>query len=249
MVSFAFIPHWFNGYSFVVFEFISMLVLFSIAFYSYKLYKFCKNKSYKDLAIAFSLIGIAFIAKLLTNIVVYYKILETQDFGLFTLTLQTMQASTIFYMIGFFFYRFLMLLGFYMFYLIITKSEENTLFTIFFIIITSLFSTNSYTIFYITTLIFTATIARFYMKNYKEKKVQNTKSLSISFGLIAFSQVLFAISQYTEYLYIGGELLQLAGYLVLLRMFMRLIKSGGSKNKKCQKSEQGLKSLTTSLML
>ncbi|MFA5175771.1 MAG: hypothetical protein WC413_00725 [Candidatus Nanoarchaeia archaeon] len=246
MVSFAFIPHWFNGYSFVIFEFISAIVLFSIAFYAYKLYKFCKNKSYKDLAIAFGLIGIAFIAKILTNVIVYYKILETQDFGLFTLTFQSLQASQIFYIIGYFFYKFLILLGFYVFYLAITKSEENTLFTIFLIIVTSAFSNNAYYIFHITTLIFTGTIAHYYIKNYSKNKIKNTKLLAISFALIAFSQVLFTISQYTKYLYIGGELLQLAGYLVLLRVFMGLIKSGGSKNKKCLKSEQGLKSLTTS---
>ena len=52
MIDIVFNPKWFNGID-SIFEGISVIVCILIASYSLKLYKFNKNKNFKDFSIAF----------------------------------------------------------------------------------------------------------------------------------------------------------------------------------------------------
>lgn len=235
MIDIAFNPKWFNGVD-VVFECISVVVLILIAAYSLKLYKFNKNKNFKDFAIAFFIIGAAFLAKILTNITVYYNVLETFDIGLLSFTISSYKSSSIFYNMGYFFYRLLILVGLYLFITIIDKRETNSLFMIYFIAVTTIFSTWNYYIFHATAFLFAGYIAYIYFKSYKQKvcelcdkRVNNIKYPLLAFLVITLSNAIFIFSRINGYIYVIGEYIQLIGYIILLYAFIRVIKYGTKK--------------------
>src|SRR3989344_1676820 len=220
MIDIAFNPKWFNGID-VIFEGISVVVLVLIASYSLRLYKFNKNSNFKDFAIAFFVIAAAFIAKILTNMTVYYNVLETFSVGLLSFTISSYKASSIFYNGGYFFYRLLILVGLYLFITVIDKKETNSLFMIYFIFITTVFSTWNYYVFHTTSFLFAAYISWIYFKSYRktcdlcDKKANNIKYPLLAFLTISLANALFVFMKLNTYIYVIAEYIQLMGYIVL----------------------------------
>lgn len=236
MLDIVFSPKWFNGFD-CIFEFISAFVLILIASYSWKLYKFNKNKNFKDFSIAFFVLAIAFIFKILTNITVYYNVLETYQSGLLSFTISSIKASSIFYNGGYFFYKLLTLFAFYLLIIIIDKREMNSLFIIYFITITTIFSNWTYYIFHTTSLLFVGYITWLYFKSYRQKvcdlcdkKANNIKYPFLAFLVITISNMLFIFIGFNSYIYVVGEYIQLLGYIILLYAFIRVLKYGTKKN-------------------
>lgn len=233
MIDIAFNPKWFSGVD-VAFESISAIVLILIASYSLKLYKFNKNKNFKEFATAFFILAAAFVFKILTNVTVYYNVLETYNFGFLTFTISSIKSSSLFYNGGYFFYRFLMLFGLYLLITIIDKRETNPLFMIYFIAVTSIFSTWAHYIFHTTSFLFLAFISWKYFKNYRDriscelcdKRAKNIKILFLAFSIIALSNIIFIFIRFNQYIYVTAEYIQLIGYVILLYSFIRVIKYG-----------------------
>ena len=235
MIDIVFSPKWFNGVD-IIFELISAIVLVLIASYSLRSYKFKKNENFRDFAIAFFILAAAFIAKILTNITIYYNVLETFHVGLLSFTISSIKASSIFYNGGYFFYRLLTLIGLYIFITIIDKKETNSLFMIYFIAITTIFSTWNYYLFHITSMLFAGYITYLYFKSYKQrecelcdKKVNNVKYPLAAFFIITLANALFIFIKLNSYIYVIAEYIQLLGYIILLYTFIRVIKYGTKK--------------------
>lgn len=229
MLGLEFVPKWFNGYSFVIFEIFSVIALFLISAYSYKCYKFSKNCNNKNLALAFLLIGVSFIAKILTNVIVHYEVIKNIDMGFFNIRVESMQTSNIFFIIGFFFYRLLFLFGLYILYLTISKSQDNIFFLIYFIMITTIFSNSAYYIFHLTALVFAASIAFIYYKNYKNSHKKPVLLLFWSYLLISVANGFFVFSAGNSNIYVVSEIIQLIGFILLLYAFIRTIKKNVKK--------------------
>ncbi|MDD5649544.1 MAG: hypothetical protein PHF86_03890 [Candidatus Nanoarchaeia archaeon] len=232
MLDIVFSPKWFNGVD-CIFEFISSIVLILIASYSLKLYKFNKNKNFKDFSIAFFVLATAFIFKILTNITVYYNVLQTYNVGLLSFTINSVKASSVFYNGGYFLYKLLTLIGFYLLIRIIDKKEINSLFMIYFITITCIFSNWAYYIFHTTCLLFVGYITWLYFKSYRQKtcdlcdkKVNNIKYPFLAFLVITLSNALFIFIGFNQYVYVIAEYVQLIGYIILLYAFIRVLKYG-----------------------
>ncbi|MBU0930001.1 MAG: hypothetical protein KJ623_02930 [Nanoarchaeota archaeon] len=235
MIDIVFSPKWFNGID-SVFEGISVIVLILIASYSLKLYKFNKNKNFKDFSIAFFVLAAAFLFKILTNITVYYNVFETYNLGNLIFTISSIKASSIFYNGGYFFFRLLTLFGLYLFITIIDKKETNSMFMIYFIAITTVFSTWAYYIFQLTALLFSGYITYIYFKSYRQrvcdlcdKRVNNIKYPFIAFLTISISNALFIFIKLNTYIYVVAEYIQLIGYIILLYTFIRVLKYGTKK--------------------
>ena len=231
MVQLAYTPVWFYGKDLYI-DTVGLFVLSLIAFFSLRYYKLDKkNKNYIYLASSFFLIALSFFFKILTNFTIYYKVLETKTFGLFTITYHGIKTSNILFFVGFLAYRLLTLVGLYILYSIYQKrqSKSNIFLIIFFILISTYFSQSAYYIFHLTALIFLALIISQYRNNYKKNRQFTARLLATSFGIIAISQVFFVFASIDNFLYVIAEIIQLFGYLILLTTFVKVLRNAKKK--------------------
>jgi hypothetical protein len=229
MVEVVFSPVWFYGKDIVI-DIVSIVVLFLIAFFSFRYYRLdTKKKNYIYLALSFLMIGISFIFKILTNFTIYYKVLETRHFGLFTFTYETLKQSDTLFFIGFLLYRLLMLFGLYVLYTIYYKqSKSNMLLVFYLIIISTYFSQSAYYIFHITSFIFLVLLSLHLLTDFK-KKPATAKLLASSFIIITISNLFFVFVNLNLLFYVISEIIQLIGYILLLITFIMVLTHGKKK--------------------
>lgn len=234
MVNVLFSPRWFWGID-AIFESIAILATALLAFYAYKLYKFTKKSSHKYFSLSFLMLSLAFLAKVITNLFLYFPGLrKTIDF--FILRYYILSNTNLIYAIGNLAYRFLMLLGLLGIFWVIGKSrEKNKLLILLYFIsaisfisifsaITSYFIFELYPLFHITAALFLAYISYFYYNNYLKKKKDTTFRIFLSFLLIFLSQLVFIFVLIDLRTYVIAEFLQLAGYFLLLYEYSLLTK-------------------------
>jgi len=219
-----FTPDWFLG-SDVIIDGFSFLVLLAFFILSYKDYKSSKNKNALYLGLGFLLIAVAEFATILTKVVLYYDTSFTQTIGQMVVTYHVVNSVDIFYYIGFFFNKFLTLLGLYIIYRIPLKKnrESDAILAIYFILISAFFGTAFYYIFHITALVFIVMIISSYLEVYKKNKSENTKVLLIAFSLLGLSQMIFVVSS-LKICYAIAQIIQLVSYLILLFLIIRILR-------------------------
>lgn len=219
-------PDWFLG-SDVLIAIFSFVVLFLLFILCIRNYKLTRKRSFKYLGVGFFLIAFAELATALTKLVLYYDIPFTQNVGQAIVTYNLISSVDIFYYIGFFFHKLLTLAGFYVIYRLIKKERLSSDFLLmaYFIIVASIFSSSFYYVFHISALILLLMIIKNYWKIYQKNKSSNTKILIISFGLLALSQLIFILSK-LEWFYAIAQIMQLASYISLLILVMRILKHG-----------------------
>ena len=231
MVQVVFSPKWFWGKDIFI-DSIAAFVLILIAVFVTRYYRLKKSRNYLYFAISFYLIALSFLSKILINFTIYYQVLHTQVVGSMQYTQVILKSSEILSMSGLFFYRLLTLAGLFMLYSIYEKqSKANILLMAFFIITSVLFSNEGYYIFYILSFILLGIISNRYYQNYRNNKKKETRMLAASFGIITLSQLFFMIVNFRLYFYVVGEIIQLAGYIVLLITFIMVLSHGRKKNK------------------
>ena len=217
MVTLIFSPPWFYGID-ALFEFFAVLATALLSFYSYKLYSFNKRTSYKYFSFSFLLISLSFIFKIITNMIIYFPVLKQHTIGFFTITYRIVTETNVVAILGLFIYHLLMLLGLFGIYWIIGKSREKNKFLLllYFVVLSAFFSTSSYLIFHITAAVFLVYISYLYYTTYYEKKKTTTYLVFLSFFLLFLSQIIFIFIFLDLRIYVFGEIIQLAGYLLLL---------------------------------
>lgn len=222
----VFTPDWFLTSDVLIdtFSFVILMLLFSLAFRSYKLNK---NKSSLYLGFGFLLMALASIATIMTKLPLYYDTGVTTTIGSAIITYNIVRTVDIFYYLGFFFSRLLFLLGLYVIYKIPYEGKitKDFLIILYLIFVTSLLSNTLYYFHYLTALIFLASIIDNYRKTYKKTKLKTTKILIFGFSLMALSQIIFLFSKLT-YLYATAQTIQLASYVILLTLVVKIIKDG-----------------------
>lgn len=225
----VFTPDWFLA-SDVLIEIFSFVILFLFFYFSVKSYKLSKKKNSLYLGIGFLLIAIAELATIFTKLVLYYDTTFTHQIGRAIITYQIVKSVDIFYYIGFFFHKFLTLLGLYILYRLPLKKKKSrdVFIALYIIIIASLFSQSVYYLFHLTAFGLLVLIINNYYQIYKKNKSKNTKMLIIAFCLLAFSQILFLISQ-VGVLYAAAQVIQLVSYLTLLVLIIRILDYGKKK--------------------
>jgi len=224
-------PQWFYGKDIII-DIVSVCVLLLIAFFSIKYYKIKKNRNYIFLALSFAVLAGSFLFKILVNLNIYYKYIETKDLGVVTTLYQSMKASGKLFITSLFLYWFLTLFGFYILYSIYQKqSMSNFLFGTYLLVILTYIAYPDYKIFHLTLLVILSLITINQARNYLNKKHFATKSVAYSFGIIALSQIFYILVDVNNRFYVAGELIQLIGYVILLITFIMVLRHGRKENK------------------
>ena len=233
MIQLEYGPLWFYIPSIVI-DAISFLVVLAIALVGLKYYKIDKDrKSYLHLSLAFFLIAAAIMFKILNNIPVYYSNFSEQDFGVVNEIVETVRELNIFADVSLSLFVLLDLLGLYFLYNLYepNKNKRMSFLIIYFILLLSYFSLSIYYLFHFTSLILLVLITSMFIQKCSVRANKNTKLLAYGFGVLAVSSVLYMFILVNPMIYVMAELVQLAGYSLLLLALMGILKYGKKKNK------------------
>jgi len=195
MVGIVLTPDWFLGKD-VLIEAFSFIVLAIFSILSVRNYRLNRNRNFLYIGIGFTLVAIAQLATILTRLVLYYDFGPSQAIGQALITSGTVSSVDIFYSLGFFFHRFLTLLGFYIIYRLprTSKSAFDYVLVVYFIVISAFVTNNVANIFHLTAFLILIMIVWKYYEVYQKNNFLNTGILIFAFGILALSQLLFIFS-------------------------------------------------------
>ena len=220
-VTIAFTPQWFHGID-IAFEILIVFISLLIANYGYRIYRFTEEKRYKYFSIMFFLAGMAFIAKILTNFTIYYKVLQTIDYGIITITTTRLYLSDILFAFGFFFYRLFFLSAFFGIFLLY-ESKYSKRFIIFlaYLMLAATFASHyTFFIFHLNAVVLLLMIFSKTYENYANTGSRAAGIVSACFLVLSISQLVFIFSFINTIAYVFGELIQLVGFILLLYVYM-----------------------------
>jgi len=228
-------PAWFNGID-LIFDSIVLVIALLIAGYSWKIYKTTSENKFGYFSLAFGLISLSFIFKLITYGVLYSDFLQVAaDNVVKPLTQGNSLYNDLLYRLGFFIQMSSMLGAWLLIFLISQKSRDRLrrfhelsqigLF-VYLILLLSLVSNFKFEIFYLTSLVILSITVLNYYKNYlNSNKNKNSLMVLQAFFLIFLSQVFFLFVFFWDNFYFIGESLLLLGFLMILYVYRRIIKS------------------------
>lgn len=220
-------PYWFYGID-NFFDIFAVLTTLFISFYSYQLYKFSKKSNYKWFSISLLLISLAFVAKILTNVIIYYPSVAVTTLGCFSVMYRVMKQSNILFILGLLAHRFLMLVGFFGVYWLVSKSREKNKIplTLFLLFAATILSAYVYPAFSMAMVIMLSHIVYYYGITYRKNRNRKTALILCSFALLLLSQIVFIFLFLDSSMYVASEILQSAGYLLLLYSYYLIVKKG-----------------------
>ncbi|MBN2102356.1 MAG: hypothetical protein JW716_05800 [Candidatus Aenigmarchaeota archaeon] len=225
MLTLLFSPKWFYGID-IAFEIISIIVALLISFYSYKLYTISKKKEHKYFHIFFLMIAIAFVFKIMTNFDLYFDVLQTMQIGSIQVQYISKSLSTIYRFGGLFMYRLLTAMFAYGLYMLVNKKRDRRdllLFT-YFIIVLAFLSYYGYFLFHLTMVMLLGFVSYYYYINCKKLHTINSRLVASGFIMLTLANVVFAVVELDLVLYVLAEVLQLAGFCLLLGAFISVIR-------------------------
>jgi hypothetical protein len=216
------------------FSFITVL-LFSIL--CIKNYRLNKNKKFLYLGAGFGLITLAQLIITVVKAVLYYDVSFIGMNGDILIPYNLFNFLTVFYNIGIFAYRGLILLGLYTLYRAPKNIlEKDSLIVLFLITIVTIFSKDIIHLFHITELIFITLIILKYSEIHHKNKSKGTLILMIAFMGLALSSTVFIFAKLMTPIYVVASLVELASYLTLLILIVRILEHGKNNNKKTKQN-------------
>jgi len=225
-------PDWFLGKDILIdsFSFIVLIIFSVLAIRSYKLNK--KNRNLLYLGTGFGLIALAQIACIFTKLILYYDIGPAQAIGQAIITGQFLSSVDIFYYIGFFFHKFLILIGLYIIYRLPQKKIYigDYVLVLYFILLSAVLSEYEgfFYFFHLTAFVLLILIVNNYYKIYKENRFTNTKILITAFSILTLAHLIYLFSK-VEILFAVANIIELISYVVLLFLIVRILKYGEKK--------------------
>ncbi|MBN1274839.1 hypothetical protein JXA12_00900 [Candidatus Woesearchaeota archaeon] len=235
MITLIFSPRWFFGYD-IIFELLGVIVTLLISVHSHRLYRFSKDYTYKFLSLSFFAISASFLAKIATNFALYYQQTVKTAFQELIVKHNLLDKSNLFLQAGYDAHRFLMLLGLFGIYWLVSKSkdyEHQWLFG-YLILVVALFSFSTYYVFHITAAFILFFIARHYHRRCfgKERAAPVGTHLNfLAFSLLLMSQAVFIFIFLNNAIYVIAEILQLAGFIIfLVNMWLLVFRHGKTKD-------------------
>lgn len=225
--SYVFSPKWFYGFDSII-ELIAVIVSVLLVYYSYKCFKLTKEKKYLYFSTAFLSLMIAFIAKITGTLAIYKPAITRTALG--STIHQAFSGLTPYNInaIALIVYFFLMLLGFMILFLIISKltwkNQRVIALFVYFVIIAAWISVIHYQLFYTTIAVLLLLITYSHYQNYGEIKDGKVRFVTIAFGILLVSQGFFVFAIYSSTIYVLAELIQLLGFVYLLIPFILIFK-------------------------
>lgn len=225
-------PDWFLGKDILIgaFSFIVLIIFSVLAIRSYKLNKKKRNLLY--LGIGFGLIALAQMACIFTKLILYYDIGPAQAIGQAIITGQLVSSVNIFYYIGFFFHKFLILIGLYIIYRLPQKKMYigDYALVLYFILLSAVLSEYKefFYLFPLTAFVLLILIINNYCRIYKENRFTNTKILITAFSVLALAHLVYLFSK-VGILFAVANIIELISYVILLFLIVRILKYGEKK--------------------
>lgn len=212
-------PVWFFGYDSLS-ELVSMFITFFIAFYSYRMYRLTQQQKFKSLYFSFLLIGIAFLARSLTNWIIYKEWVTKQLYIGKVIQLYGL------YNFGYIVHIFFMLAAYMLLLLLLwdikNKREISLLFL--FVLLATFFAHSKFIAFHGVSFILLCYLSFEFWKNARKTRHLKPYLVFGSFAVLAISQLAFLFINRLPQFYVAGELIQLLGYVVLLFALLAVFK-------------------------
>jgi len=199
-----------------LFEFLVIIVASIISLYSYKVYRMLKNKNFKYFSIAFLFIAISFIFKILSNLTILHRVEITNLNSVIVITSQ-FEYMRLIQFASFIIYKTLYLLGALLLFFIATKTKkQNKIMFVYLSILVIILSIFMNFVFYLTLVFILTFLTSYYYENYKKNKLTNSFLVFLGFFLLSISQLVLIFSGFRPIVELTGDMLMLAGFLVLL---------------------------------
>ncbi len=222
-------PEWFLNIDILIeaFSFLTVLI-FSIL--CIKNYHLNKDKKFLYLGGGFGLITLAQLVITISKMVLFYNASFIDMSGEIVLSQNLFDFVSIFYTMGFFIYRFLILLGLYVVYKIPKKIfEKDSLLVVYLIAIVTIFSKDITHLFHITALAMLLLIIMKYHDIYKKNKSLGTLILLLAFSGMALSNAIFIFAKLMSPVYVTASIISLISYITLLILIIRILEYGKKK--------------------
>lgn len=228
-------PTWFNEWE-ILFEFIILIIALLIAGYSWRVYRINQENRFAYFSLAFLLVALGPVFKILTSAILYFTpVREVAATVLMPVAGAHLEFSALLYRTGFFL-QMLPVLGAWLLIFFISQKPRDRLHKfhelsqialfIYLILLISFVSNFKYEVFYLTSAVLLSLITLNYYKRYlNQDRNKNTLLVMLAFLLIFISNVFFIFVFATQLLYVVGEIFLLAGFLLLLYTYSRIIKS------------------------
>ncbi len=208
---------WFNGID-SLFEIFTILVSLAIASVGYKAYRLTREKRHAYFSLAFALISLSFLSKIVAELLVRYELSQ-----------EIIQMANIYHIGG---GGFLAYMGFtfagLLALLVLSLRLHDPKIVILLILFLGVFEYFSYTylfaIFPLISLFMLGIITSSYYKNYSEKQAFAPLLTWLSFFLFTASQLFFILATVDSKWYVVAHLIQLLGFCGLLYILIRVLK-------------------------
>lgn len=200
-----------------IIEFLIIIVCLMISIFSYKIYKILKIKNFEYFSLGFIFLAISFIFKILSNLTISHRI-AILDFNRILVITSQLEYMKLIQFISFLSYKSFHILGLLFLFFITTKIKDRNekLMFLYFGILVIIFSIPFNFIFNLTVMFLLAFVTLHFYNNYYENRLSNSLLVFIAFALLTISHLLLMFSNYSPLSYLFGEIITLAGFLVLL---------------------------------
>jgi len=228
-----FTPEWFNGWD-LVFGGIGLIVALLISLYSWRVYRFTNENKYGYFSLAFILVSLSFLFKIITNGLNYYA--NWRNLATGVLVPVVGKASTginysqLFFRSGFFL-SMVTMLGAWLLIFFISQKKEGRLkkfyelsqigLFVYLVLLISVVSNFKYFVFYLTSFVLLGLIVLNYYKNYLNTKNKDSFKVMVSFLSIFIGNLFFIFVFLFEGFYVIGEIFLLIGFLQLLYTYRK----------------------------
>lgn len=214
-----------------IIDFLIVITALLIGYQSHKIYTIIKEKNYQYFSWAFLYIGIAFLFKILSNITMVHKVVLS-DPNLLHELVSHLKYMQIFYFTVFSLYKVLLVVGFLVLFMIITKTnkKENVILFLYLSALSVLLSVYFNFVFHLTLVLIQVFLCLYFYDNYESNKSKKSFMVFIAFVIILLSNFLGVIMDLDKLAYLVDEILLLAGFSLLLYTHLR-IKNDKVENK------------------
>lgn len=218
-------PKWFAGFDLAI-ELLCMIVAIIITAYSYKIFKFIKEKKYFYFSLAFFFISGAFFVR----VAVYalnFLIHPPATLNLTQEMVRELAKISALKVLGTFIPIILMLAAFMVLISISLNIKEKKVISLLFILsfISSFLGVFLHQAwYYIISFTLLAYISNYFLTNYKQKRTSTSLVVFVSFAIFALSQFMFVMSTLHRPCYVIAEIVQLVSFVMLLVGFILVLK-------------------------
>jgi hypothetical protein len=227
-------PQWFLNIDILI-EAVSFFIILIFSILCIKNYRLNKDKKFLYLGGGFGLITLSQLIVTITKAVVFYNASFVGTGGEIIIPYNLFDFVSVFSYVGFFAYRFLMLLGLYVIYKLPKRVfEKDFLLVLYLIIIVTIFSREITHLFYITTFIILLLITKKYFDIYHKNKSKGTLILTVAFTGLASANAIFIFAKLMSPIYITASIMGLVSYIILLILIIRILEYGKNDKKKKQ---------------